>query len=56
MSAHEVTPDFVAELKAAGFTDLTPEQLVALRAHDVDAAFIEELREMGLLAKEKGEQ
>jgi hypothetical protein len=44
LRAQGVTPDYVRELKAAGFDKLTPEELVTLRSQGVSARLLKSLR------------
>ncbi len=34
-------------MKAAGYANISPDQLVAMRIHGVDASFVKEVREHG---------
>jgi hypothetical protein len=43
-----VTPDYIAELKGAGYHGLTADEYRQLRIHGVDAAFIRHLTESGI--------
>ena len=47
---HGVTPQFVRELRALGYSKLTAEQLVAFRIHGVTSDFVRELLNLGYTA------
>jgi hypothetical protein len=46
-TALHITPQYAAELRAAGVSDLDPHSLIALRAMHVDTAYIKELASLG---------
>ncbi|HEX8393584.1 MAG TPA: M56 family metallopeptidase, partial [Longimicrobium sp.] len=48
MRAVGVTPEYVAEMRAAGFGDLDGRTLTSLRAQGVTRAYVDELRRLGL--------
>ena len=48
LSNHDVSPQFIAELREMGFKDLDADDFVELRNHDISANFIRSLRELGL--------
>jgi hypothetical protein len=45
---HKATPEFAAEMAAAGYPKLSDKQLVEFRIHGVSPEFVRELREAGL--------
>jgi hypothetical protein len=47
LGIHNVDPDFVREMRAAGFDDLSVDKLVELSIHNVDPDFIRQIREVG---------
>jgi hypothetical protein len=46
---HGVTRTFVDEMRAAGYGDLSLDELIELRTHSVDAKFVREMRDIGLV-------
>jgi hypothetical protein len=42
-----VTPEFVREMEAAGLRHPTPDELVTMRIHDVNADFVDKLKAAG---------
>jgi hypothetical protein len=44
---HGVTRDFIEEMNAVGYKDLSGERLVEFRIHGVDAEFVKDLKEQG---------
>jgi hypothetical protein len=42
-----VRTEFIKEIKALGFDRVPPDQLVAMRIHDVSPAFIQKMRSRG---------
>ena len=47
LGIHNVDPDFVREMRAAGFGDLSIDKLVELSIHNVDPDFIRQMRAVG---------
>ena len=48
MRIFKVTPEFIAEARGAGLTNLDVEDLVKMRIFKIDAAFIREARAAGV--------
>jgi hypothetical protein len=47
MRIHGVSVDFIKEIRALGYPDVTVPELVKLRIHGVTPEFIKEVREAG---------
>ncbi|MFT4664753.1 MAG: hypothetical protein ACI9XB_001701 [Gammaproteobacteria bacterium] len=45
---HDVSPEYVNEIRTQGVIDLTVEEIVQARIHDVDPTFIKSVKEYGL--------
>jgi hypothetical protein len=38
--SHDVTPEFIAQVKQLGFNDVTPDEIVRLKSHDISPEYI----------------
>jgi hypothetical protein len=47
MRNHSVTPDFVRDLKSAGYDSVSAETLIRMRSRDVTPSFIKQLSDSG---------
>src|SRR5207249_6679046 len=43
---HGISPEFIEEMREAGYADLSPEELVDLRIHGVTPEYAAEMREL----------
>ena len=46
-SIHDVTPDYVRDMAAAGYDDLTPEKIVEFAIHDIEPDYVRRLAAVG---------
>ncbi len=45
---HNVTPSFIKELRDAGFTDLSADNLIAFKIHGVKAGDVKKIKDLGI--------